>query len=244
MPYTLVHPAFVFPLKKWRDKWFSYDALIIGSFVPDFDIIFRFTENRFHIYTFTFLNILTVIFPIGVITYILYIHILKKTIIYLFQMEIKSEINYKDFRNTLKIIFSIFFAIIVHILLDNLTHPDANILIYKIKMLSPIPIVPNYMYLFCLYGPLVISSALGGILLISFLLENNIITSKSVNHIFEGKRIYFWCIMLITFILFFFIKIKINGLEEGYGIDSILLFSLSALFYGFVISCVLFRFLF
>jgi hypothetical protein len=121
-------------------------------------------------------------------------------------MEIKSEINYKDFRNTLKIIFSIFFAIIVHILLDNLTHPDANKLIYKIKMLSPIPIVPDYLYLICLYGPLVISSALGGILLISFLLENNIITSKSVNRIFEGERIYFWCIMLITFILFFSFK--------------------------------------
>ncbi len=245
MPYTLVHPGFVIPLRKWNKNWFLLESLIIGSFVPDYDIIFRFTENRFHLYTFTFLNILTVIYPISIFSYFFYYVFLRKTIYYLFS--IKNEIqpiHLKDYKILFKIIISLFIAVNMHIILDFFTHPDAYKLYLWIIHHSSFNISKEKILFFCLYGPLSISSLLGAVLLIICLPKDDSTIRQSIWKLFKGKRIYFWIMQLFILIIVFVAKVEINGLEKDFIIDSILLYSLSGFFYGFIISCFLFRVIF
>ncbi len=41
MPFTLAHPAAVLPLKRFCPRWLSFNALVVGSLVPDAGYCFR-----------------------------------------------------------------------------------------------------------------------------------------------------------------------------------------------------------
>lgn len=240
MPYTLVHPAFVFPLKKWKDKWFSTEALIIGSFVPDFDIIFRFTENRYHLYTFTFINIITVILSIGILSYLFYFFLLKKQVDYILQIKNEELNSLRSLSHIIKVIISLFTAIYIHVYLDKITHPDAHDLYIYYQQFNYPVFIKDHLYSICLYGPLVVSSLIGMVLMIFYIFS---IKSFSVGLLFQHDRIYFWLLLFVFSLFFFWLKVNITGLETGFKIDSFFLFSLSGLFYGFVVSCILFGFI-
>jgi hypothetical protein len=127
MPFTLAHPGFIYHLKKWKPNLFSMEGLIvIGSFVPDFDLIFRFSNNRFHLFTFSPLNILFVIFPLSILTWLFYKFFLQKPIYYIFDGTLKNNdfltkkelmvLCFSLFLSILFIFFSIFLLILMHII--------------------------------------------------------------------------------------------------------------------------------
>lgn len=244
MPYTLVHPGFVLPLKKWKKDWFSNEALIIGSFVPDFDIIFRFTENRFHIYTFTVINIFTVIFPISILSYLFYISVLKKTVDYIF-FEYKKPVRIiPHLILNSKVLLSLLVSISFHIILDAISHPNVYDTNVWINEHLDIPISPSSTYTIILYGPLIFSSIIGALLLIHLFLKENKHPAMIILKWFAGNKIYYWMLFLLISILFFIFKVNVNGIERGFSIDSILLFSLTGIFYGFILATFLFPFIF
>ena len=45
MPFTLVHPIAVLPLKRARPRWFSLTGLVIGSMGPDFEYFLRWAAH-------------------------------------------------------------------------------------------------------------------------------------------------------------------------------------------------------
>lgn len=244
MPYTLVHPGFVLPFKKWKKDWFSNEALIIGSFVPDFDIIFRFTENRFHLYTYTFINTIAVIFPISILSYLFYMSVLKKTVDYIFfNNKNRGRIRPYLLINS-KILLSLILSISLHILLDAITHPNVYETTVWINEHLDIPLSATFADTVILYGPLIISSLIGATLLLYFFIKENTHPALVIKNWFTGNKIYYWILFLLVTVMFFLLKLKLNGIEQGFRMDSVLLFSLTGIFYGFILATFLFPFIF
>lgn len=242
MPFTLAHPGFIYHLKKWKPHLFSMEGLIIGSLVPDFDIIFRFTENRFHLFTFTPLNILFVIFPLSILTWLFYKLILQKTIFYIFDGELEKT-NIIEPKNLLSVTFSLFISIIIHLFLDLFAHPDAYYCAMAICSLFNNQSFYKPLFYFFLYFPLVFSSILGFFLLFKQLKKTNYLTQKNMQNWFERKKLPFWICFTTIASLVFLIKLNLNGLEKGFSIDSLILFALSGFFYSAIISLILFGFI-
>ncbi|MCO5231788.1 MAG: DUF4184 family protein [Chitinophagales bacterium] len=121
MPYTLVHQGFVLPLARWLPRYFHVPALIVGSWVPDLDIIYRFSETRYHLFSYSKVNILFVLIPIGV----LMTYFLSWIWIPLAQYGTVSRYR-QDYIASLKklpqIVLSVGLAIILHLYLDKFSH--------------------------------------------------------------------------------------------------------------------------
>ncbi|MBK7639531.1 MAG: hypothetical protein IPJ22_05680 [Bacteroidetes bacterium] len=59
---------------------------------------------------------------------------------------------------------------------------------------------------------------------------------------FRRDKMPFWIGFFISALTIFLVKLKINGLESGFSVDSIILHGLSGFFYGGIISSFLFGF--
>ncbi len=223
MPYTFLHPGFIVPFARWFPRFFSIPALIIGSFVPDLDIIYRFSETRNHIFSYSATNIIFTLIPIGtVLTYYLeYV---------LIPLSGKGKINVsfpviKDALLSLpKIIFSIGIAILLHLFLDQYAHfDDTKALSLRIGEnlgyeLSEI----DRIYKILLYLPQLTISGLGlaltGISLFMFKKELSSFLHFLLKHKFPS-------LFLATFICVSFTSMKVikAGVEQGMEIDSLLI---------------------
>lgn len=133
MPYTLLHPGFTTPLYRKWPRFFSFIGLIVGSIVPDLDIIYRFSETRYHIFSYSMTNITTVLLPISIIMY-LYLKFLWFPISRSGSFNLSPTLLKKTFIQIPKIIFSILIGISIHLFLDNFAHfNDTSTLATQIK---------------------------------------------------------------------------------------------------------------
>lgn len=241
MPFTLAHPGFIYHLKKWKPNLFSMEGLIVGSFVPDFDLIFRFSNNRFHLFTFSPLNILFIIFPLAFLTWLFYKFFLQKPIYYIFDGTLTNN-NFLTQKNLKVVCFSLFLSIFIHLFLDLFAHPDAYFCAMAIcSFLDNQNFYKPLFYVF-LYFPLVFFSLLGFYLLFIQIKKTNYLTKEIIFNWFRRDKMPFWIGFFISALSVFLIKLKINGLESGFSVDSIILHGLSGFFYGGIISSFLFGF--
>jgi hypothetical protein len=241
MPFTLAHPGFIYHLKKWKPNLFSMEALVIGSFVPDFDLIFRFTNNRFHLFTFSPLNILLVIFPLSILTWLFYILFLQKPIYYIFDGTPKNN-DFLTKKEVMVVGFSLFISILIHLFLDLFAHPNAYFCAITICNYFDIQHFYNLLYYLFLYSPLVVTSLLGFYLLFFQINKSNYLNKEIILNWFRKDKMPFWFAFFISSLSIFLVKLKINGLESGFSVDSIILHGLSGFFYGGIISSFLFGF--
>lgn len=223
MPYTLLHPGFILPfVKKWV-RYVSVPALIVGSIIPDLDIIYRFSETRNHIFTYTLANILGVLVPIGIaLTYYL-----KWITLPILQ---KGELIYRPSyvkQSLLKIpviIISLIVAIYLHLFLDNYAHfDDTRGLSLRLGHdLGYEPEETEGIYFLLLYLPQVILSVVGLVLtlLSAYIYRQEL--RRHCNHIRRNKLLYTVVFGLI-FIAFSCMKLIKAGVEEAMFIDSILI---------------------
>lgn len=133
MPYTLLHPGLVAPLYRKWPSIFSWIGLFVGSIVPDLDIIYRFTETRYHIFSYSIQNILTVLIPIGIVlSYYfesVWVPISQQGKLDLSTLQIKKVKN-----SFLKILFSVAIGIAIHLFWDQFAHfDDTSTLATQIK---------------------------------------------------------------------------------------------------------------
>jgi hypothetical protein len=242
MPFTLAHPGFIYHLKKWKPNLFSMEALVIGSFVPDFDLIFRFSNNRFHLFTFSPLNILFVIFPLSILTWLFYKFFLQKPIYYIFDGTLKNN-DFLTKKELMVLCSSLFLSILIHIFLDLFAHPDAYY--FAMAICSFLDNLNFYkpLFLIFLYFPLVFFSLLGFYLLYKQMKKTNYFTKTVILNWFNTDKIPFWIGFSTTALIVFLIKLKLNGLEKGFSFDSIILHALSGFFYDGIISLFLFGFI-
>ncbi|MCO5232363.1 MAG: DUF4184 family protein [Chitinophagales bacterium] len=233
MPHTLVHPGFVLPLYRWLPRYFNLPALIIGSWVPDLDIIYRFSETRYHLFTYTKTNILFTLIPIGVlITYFLlwvWIPLANEGVV---SWRIKEKIS--SLKLLPKMIWSIGLAIAVHLLLDQFSHlNDAEglglrvglDLGYESNEMQNIFILFNYL-------PQIISSAIGLILTLIFIWNLRKHWLDSTQFL---RKHYAYAIVLFFLISISFATMKVikSGIEQHKTFDSIAIGVTCGLMSGF-----------
>jgi hypothetical protein len=240
MAYTFTHPGFIIYLKRRWPKLFNTAGLVMGSIVPDLDIIFRLSNTRHHIFNYSFENIILQIIPLGILmsvfTHIAIIPALKKRSP---ELSIKKLFKIPIFQ----ICVSCVIAIIIHLQIDKWTHLNANDIVHQIDLKTHLSIeYLRIIFYTLMYGPAVASSLLGGLLLYKYVGRRNI-SAICLKKFYSNNKpaiIASVCVFIITTLA----KYIITGIEDGFLLDSIVilltssalvtLFIYPILFYGHV----------
>lgn len=223
MPYTFLHPGFVLPFARWFPRFLSIPALIMGSFVPDLDIIYRFSETRYHIFSYSTTNILFELLPIGIIlTYYFKLIILPISKDGTIDLHPKNYLQH--FKELPKIATSVLLAIGVHLFLDQYVHfNDAQSLSSEIgQNLGYEPADFNKIYLILLYLPQVIASGIG---LILMMIMSYVYRKETRHYTHFLQKNWLLTIILSGLIMLSFTSMKVIkvGIEHRMQMDSILI---------------------
>ncbi len=249
MPFTFSHIGFVLPIqKKWKDK-VSITGLIFGSLAPDYDILFRLTNVRFHIFLYNFKTIFLLIFPLALISAFCF-HFFCRNII-IENLPSKLELKYQNYKtfNFLQhfkqhyfiVSASIFLAILFHLVLDFLCH---CLNAYSVKMLilqlTQNDSIANISYGFSIYGLPIIFSIVGFYLIYRYenfkriLLKDLMLTTQ---------KFKFWITMFILIIIFSCIKLYISEVDNEFFIDYIIISLTSSFLVAVYATCILYYFI-
>jgi hypothetical protein len=251
MPYTLVHPGF----SAWiKNRWFpglSWNGLIFGSIVPDFDILFRLSDARFHLINGGILSVLFLLVPIALFISVIFHTWVRNSLIDFLPAQLHQllkpyqSFNYMAFlrKNFVLEIVSIILAIELHYLLDFISHWNAwygmmgfHILIYPSAVLKPIT------YQFFWYFPMIVATAIG-----FFLVYTNFIKSIFVKTDFSAmiselslKSKIFLLLFVLNILLFTIFKIIFLGHEgNGFAWHYVIIYATSGIIFAFFTTPIL-----
>ena len=240
MPYTFVHPVFVMPLKKRLPHLIDFSAILMGSFAPDLDIIYRFTETRHHIFNYSISNILVMILPIAVAMSI-YMQLLMIPVYLTGKAAFDRTKIAETFRKLPSIIVSALVGIVCHIILDNMTHIDDifNKAIYQAENLGREPEDYHDFYYFMMYGPTLFVSGIGALMAMYYCcVYRKDIWAMSA---FFRKYLFRWSVIIILSTISFSMLKHINvGVEDNMRIDSYAISITCGLMSAFLLSPLMF----
>jgi|GEM_PF-2836977 len=243
MPYTFVHPAYVLPFRRWWPKVFDFSALVMGSFAPDLDIIYRFSETRHHIFTYSASNILFMILPIAVILSIY----MRLVMLPIFTTGLPA-FNRQAILETLKklpvIIFSALAAILLHVFIDDITHiHDTQSKSIAIGAeLGKDPDQVGLINLALIYGPQLLGSFIALVILSYQIILYRSFLWKYTAHLRSKPGLWIQSFTLITIVFTLMKHIK-AGVETEMSIDSYIISITCGLMSAFLLSPVYFRIL-
>ncbi len=244
MPFTFAHTGYIIPVKKKWPSYFSTSGLVFGSLAPDYDILFRFSENRFHLFQYDLYSIVFNIYPLALIS-ILFFHlccqvILAENLPVFVRNKMPSFLSLNIFselrKHFIKISFSIFFAIFLHLLLDMLCHfLDA----WSVKMLvltiTRSIHTANIFYRLAIYTLPVLFSLYGFFLIWKYLSDENRV---SVNFKLTKKQLTFWLLVLLLAVGISILKFYIFQLQDdGFLADQLIISITSSLMLSFYLIC-------
>ncbi len=243
MPFTFSHIGYILPITcKWKNK-FSSTGLIFGSLAPDYDILFRFTNFRFHLFQYDIQTILLFIFPLALMSSFLF-HIICRNMIIghlpnILKKKYEPLITF-DFsmhfkKNYVRISTSIIIAIIIHIYLDYICHfMDA----YRVKIFvldqSESEIAANIAYLLSIYSLPVLFSIAGFYLI--YLYEFRDISFQDIFLISKADTVFWIIVTIITFLLTF-IKLYLTKIDTYFYIDYIIISFTSSVLLSLFTTC-------
>ncbi len=247
MPFTFAHIGYVLPIKLKLKKYFSITGLVFGSLAPDFDILFRLTRVRFHIFQYDAKTIIFYIFPLALISAVFY-HLFCRNLI-IENLPTYYELKYKkyksfDFIEYLKkkyfVVFgSIIFAILLHLLLDFLCHCiDAYSAKVFINKHFHDRISDKVTFGFSIYGLPILFSIVGFYLVYRYELTE-IFSLKKI--VFTKQKVMFWCAFVLISILLFAIKYKLSEVDLEYYIDFIIISATSSVIIAVYTTCLVFQ---
>ena len=244
MPFTFSHIGYVLPIqKKWKEK-FSITGLVFGSLAPDYDILFRLTNVRFHIFQYDIKTILLLIFPLALLSALLF-HLFCRNII-IENLPLTYQLQYKKYQSFnffeqfkkqyLRISFSIIFSIYLHLFLDFLCH---CLNAYYIKMII-LSITQNYtisifFYIFAIYGLPVLFSVIGFYLIYVYEYHKKI---SIKNLILTKSKFIFWFIMFLFTVVFSAVKFCITEVDKEFFIDFIVISVTSSFLIAVYATCI------
>ncbi len=234
MPFTLVHPVFVVPIYNRMKAYCIPIALIAGSIVPDYDIIFRFTETRHHIFRFDVVTVLAVLLPLSLLSVFFYAYIMRDFMIEKcppLLRHIGQNIPVFDIKNTKKnyllLLVNILLSIYFHIFLDLISHYDAwtimEIVKYKISDYEPLL---KATYWGSIYLPQLFFLLLG--LYIMYSNFHDYLAYFNWRDFVEKRILGYYLLVLIIAVC----KISLSGLHAEFGIDVIVI----SFFCGFTLA--------
>lgn len=253
MPYTLVHPGFSIWLKRRWFKKLSYTGLIFGSITPDFDILFRFTESRFHIIGFNFFDIFFILLPITLFISLIFHFYTRNTLIdhlpHIFQSKFQKykSFDYMAFlkNNFIIEVFSILIGISIHQLMDFLSHWDAyNFMSFMYDYIYTNSMLIDFYYYIGWYFPQIAATALGLYFILKLILEPTLSIKNILSSIIHlsSHKIFFWVCFILISISFGLIKyLFFNYNEDGLEWHVLIIFFTSGLLFSFYVTPLLFK---
>ena len=234
--------------QKWKDQ-FSISGLIFGSLAPDYDILFRLTKVRFHIFQYDLKTILFLIFPLTLISAFAF-HLFCRNIIidnlpvvYKTQYKKYVSFNFTDYfkKHFMQISISIFFAIILHLILDFLCHfLDATHVKILALVITKNDVIGNIAYIFAIYGLPILFSTLGVYLIFKYEYQKQFSFS---NLALTKKQLAFWITMFVFTILFSIAKFMITEVDKDFFIDFIIISLTSSFLVAIYATCIFYFFI-
>ncbi len=213
MPFTLAHPGFALFFKRKNTSFLDAIGLTIGSIVPDLDILFRFTNSRFHLFTYSAQEVFFLILPIS-IAFSIYFLWLKLTID---GQEFSLHLS-----RLLAISISCLVGILIHLLIDKYTHLNAAEIVTNFDHRSDYGYrFYNRLYLLLQYGPSIIVSFVGFLFLGFYFKKRKLARGDYLPMDIDRKKLFLFTIVL--FCISFFIKLLISGMETYFYFDSVVI---------------------
>ena len=246
MPYTFAHIGFIAPVKKKWQTNFSTTGLVFGSIAPDYDILFRLTNVRMHLFQYDIVCILFMIFPLALVS-ALFFHLFCSAVLFnnlpaFYQNKFK-EYKAFDFIETFKkdylsISLSILFAIILHLILDFFCHClNAYQTRLTILQLFHNQLLGDVSYFFAIYGLPVLFSLAGFIILFPYIFKEKDI----LKHLkFSRQQLLFWLWILVNTFLFTLLKFYTSAIDYEFIIDFIAISVTSSFILAIYTTCLIY----
>jgi hypothetical protein len=245
MPFTFSHIGFILPFRKKWSTHLSVSGLVFGSIAPDYDILFRLTNVRFHIFQYDLKSILFLIYPLALFSAIGY-HLFCRNIIIQnlpspFEKRYRKflSFNFLDYlrKNFFRVTLSILFAILFHLFLDALCHHyDA----YDTKLLA-LSYWDNYYFgnvafFSALYAIPVILSIIGFYLIYRYEFHSSL---RLAYFAMPKRKSTFWLSMLVIGLLFCLVKWSITEKDIVFPVDYIVITLASSFILSVYATCLL-----
>lgn len=245
MPFTFAHIGYILPIKKKWSNYFSITGLIFGSLAPDFDILFRLTKIRFHIFQYDLKTICFLIYPIAFISAVSF-HLFCRNILIqnlpssLYE-KYKKHLDF-NFINYLKKHFltftaSVFFAIFLHLILDFFCHCiNAYSVNQFFQPLHQKVFITNIINQLSIYLLPILFSLFGFYWIYKFEFESTF----PILHFHKPKeQLTFWFLLFFVTAIISIIKIIFTEKESNFWIDLIAISITSSLIIAIYICCFL-----
>ncbi|MFN8263205.1 MAG: DUF4184 family protein [Chitinophagales bacterium] len=246
MPFTLAHIGYTIPIAKKLRNYCSISGLVFGSIAPDYDILFRFTANRFHLFSYSILCNVFIIMPLAILS-TLFFHLVCQSIIIQKTPNIKQEfwsrLIHTDIldeivNRPIRLIFSILLSIYVHLLLDSMCHIlDA----YTIKMLvigfTKNDSLAKVAYILAIYFLPLLFSIVG---LLYLLYSGNLI--QSIKEIYQEKKMFnFWIIVFVFAVIITVVKVMLIQTEYFFAFDYYIISLTSSFLISLSLCCLYYK---
>ena len=244
MPFTFAHTGYILPVKKKWIAYFSTSGLVFGSLAPDYDILFRFSENRFHLFQYDMFSIFFYIYPLALLSAV-YFHLCCQTILSehlplflrnkvssFLSINIISELR----KHFIKISFSILFAIFLHLFLDMLCHIlDAwSVKMFVLTITKNIEMA-NIFYGLAIYLLPVLFSLYGFYLLWKYITDKD---RSIASYKLTKKQLRFWLLVVFLAVGISILKLVIFRLQdEDFWVDQMIISLTSSFMLSFYLIC-------
>lgn len=246
MPFTLAHIGYILPVKKKWKTSFSTTGLVFGSLAPDYDILFRITNVRFHLFQYDLIEILLYILPLSMLSAFFFHLFCRNILIEHLPEPFEKRYSQHNAVNTfhlfrtsiLRIGGSALFAIFLHLLLDFLCHMlDAHSLKMAVFSLFQNEFMASSAYFLGIYGLPVLFSLAGFYLIFRYEFPKPV----SV-HSFKltKNKLQFWSLFLISTLLIAAIKIKITETDLEFYADYIIISLTTSLMLAIYFTCLIY----
>lgn len=228
------------PLRQRWPRIFDLSALVMGSMAPDLDIIYRFTNTRHHIFDYSMWNILTMILPIAVCM-TAFMKLVMIPVYVTGRMRLDKDAFSALLRKLPSILFTALVAIVIHLMLDNITHIDDIVIKarYHAENLGREPDDYHDFYYLMMYGPTMLISGVG--LVMGFWhvwwYRNQLL---AYTHFFRSTIRRWSLISLLTFVSFSLLKHITVGVEDQMRLDSYAISITCGLLSSFLLSPVIY----
>ena len=248
MPFTFAHPGYALFVQKKYLPFLSLNGLVFGSLAPDVDILFRFSNIRFHIFSFQLMDVIFQILPMALLMSIVFHLICRNIIIDHLPLPLKNKFkSLKSYnflvdlrRHFVKILLSMLLGIYLHIFLDYIFHWNANSVMMAIHTgIYPWMAIKPLTYYGGWYLPLLLSTLLGFWLI----LEYNDLKVREVVKLLndmEPRSLFF----LFVFCLVALVVVVLKSMFLGFESEFILHYLTIHLTSGFMFSLFITPFLF
>lgn len=221
-------------------------GLVFGSLAPDYDILFRLTKIRFHIFQYDLKTICFLIYPIALLSAIFFHLVCRNVLIKNLPSPFFEKYqNYLDFdfiaylkKHFVLFSVSVFLAILLHLFLDFCCHIlDAYQVSVFVQSIIRMQYISNQIGYFSMYFLPILFSLFGFYLMFKSEFKNGL-TKISFAH--PKQQLFFWLTLLIITAIISCIKIISTEKEKDYWIDLIAISITSSFMAATYLCCFVF----